>query len=149
MKNVYVALIAVIVITLVGVAAFWSMQDDSGDAAANQEETVQNGEELSEQGTEDEEVSGEIHTVAYDDTNGFSPDPITVQEGDTVVFRNNGSSDIWVASDDHPVHNDLPGFDAESGISPGEEYSYTFEESGTWGYHDHLNPNQTGTVIVE
>lgn len=56
---------------------------------------------------------------------------------------------MWVASDPHPQHSDLPEFDSLKAIPQGESYLYTFTQKGTWGYHDHLNPSALGTIVVE
>lgn len=85
--------------------------------------------------------------IAMTDT-GFSPATITVKAGTTVVFKNTGSDNHWPASNPHPVHTGLPGFDALKAITPGGTYSYTFTKAGTWGFHDHLHPNFTGSVVV-
>lgn len=86
--------------------------------------------------------------ITYDGS-GFSPKPITVKAGATVVFKNESSSDMWPASAPHPAHTDYPGFDALKPIKPSESYSFTFMRIGTWKYHNHLNPKQYGSVVVE
>ncbi len=79
---------------------------------------------------------------------GFSPQSVTVKAGTIVTWTNNSLGTARVASDPHPTHTDLPGLD--SGIlNPGASYSFTFIQIGRWGYHDHLSPSVTGTVIVE
>ncbi len=80
---------------------------------------------------------------------GFSPQSVTIASGTTVTFKNNGSASVWPASNPHPIHNGLPGFDAKAGIKPGETYSFTFTKTGTFGFHDHLNPSVGGTIIVQ
>lgn len=80
---------------------------------------------------------------------GFSPATLTVPAGTTVIFVNDGQAAHWPASVVHPTHEVLPGFDSKRGIATGDRYSYTFSETGTWRFHDHLNPQLTGTVIVE
>lgn len=86
-------------------------------------------------------------TVTYTDS-GFSPKEITIKAGDTVNFVNESSKSFWPASNPHPVHTDYPEFDAKKDISAGDTYSFKFEKVGTWGYHNHKNPSQIGTVIV-
>lgn len=95
-----------------------------------------------------EESSGEVVTVSMTDTE-FSPETITVTQGNTVKFVNNGQAPRWPASDVHPTHKGLPGFDASKGIATGDEYTFTFTKVGTWSFHDHLNPQLTGSVVVE
>lgn len=90
-------------------------------------------------------VSG--NTVTYTDT-GFTPATLTVKVGTVVTFMNQSSLDMWVASDPHPTHTDLPGFDEKQAVSNGVSYTYTFQKVGTWGYHDHKNPGMKGKVEV-
>jgi plastocyanin len=95
-------------------------------------------------------------TVTYTD-NGFSPAMITVKKGDTVVFKNAASDDMWVASNPHPAHTGYPTtggcrastFDSCKGIAPGSSWSFTFTVVGTWGYHNHLNAGEGGKVVVQ
>lgn len=86
-------------------------------------------------------------TVNYTD-NGFSPLKATVKKGTTVKFVNVSGSGMWVASDVHPTHQLLPGFDELKSAQKGGEYEYAFTKVGTWTYHNHVNPAVKGTVIV-
>lgn len=87
-------------------------------------------------------------TVSITDA-GFSPATLTVKAGTTVTFVNNGTGPHWPASDPHPIHTDLSGFDAKRGLNPGETYSFTFTTVGTHGMHDHLHPSAKGSIIVQ
>jgi len=88
---------------------------------------------------------------------GFSPNAISVKAGDAVTFVNRDSTLHWPASGTHPSHNDYPehggcigsAFDACKGLKAGESFAFTFNEKGTWHYHDHLNSGMEGTIIVE
>jgi len=82
-------------------------------------------------------------------SSGFSPSTLTIKAGDTVTFKNSCSKDVWPASDPHPTHSDYPAFDPGKAIPPGGEWSFTFTKVGTWGYHNHLQPGQIGTIIVQ
>lgn len=88
------------------------------------------------------------NTVTYTDS-GFSPSTLTVKKGDTVTFKNNASDDMWVASNPHPTHTDYPGFDVKRKMAPGEIYQFTFTKTGSWGYHNHTNPSERGTIVVQ
>lgn len=80
---------------------------------------------------------------------GFSPADITVRSGTQVVFKNTDTTAHLPASNPHPNHTDLPGFDALKGLTNGETYSFTFTKLGKWGFHDHLNPiKYRGSVTV-
>ncbi|MEX2012508.1 MAG: cupredoxin domain-containing protein [Patescibacteria group bacterium] len=86
-------------------------------------------------------------TVTYS-ASGFSPATLTVAKGTKVIFSNSASSGLWVSSDPHPTHTDYPGFDSQKSIANGQSYEFTFDRVGSWGYHNHFNPSQTGTIIV-
>lgn len=80
---------------------------------------------------------------------GFSPATVTIKKGTTVKFINKTSAKMSVASDPHPTHTNYPEFDQYKSDAKGKtEYDFTFEKVGTWGYHNHINPSETGTIIV-
>ena len=107
-------------------------------------------------------VSAGTFTIERKDT-GFVPQMITVKKGSTVNFVNKTSGgQTWPASAKHPTHTVYPGsniekcgtpeeegiFDACSGMNPGENFSFTFNEAGEWGFHDHLDATKSGKIIV-
>jgi plastocyanin len=88
-------------------------------------------------------------TVVEITDDGFEPSTLTVSSGDTVTFENKSSDDAWPASNVHPTHQLYPGFDAKKPLLSGESYSFTFTKAGSWGYHNHLEPDEQGTIVVE
>ncbi len=93
-------------------------------------------------------VTESVVEVNYDGS-AFSPSPVTIKVGTTVKFVNKSSEGMDVASNPHPTHTDYPGFDQGKSSSAGQnEYDFTFEKVGTWGYHNHLDPAQGGQVVV-
>ncbi len=96
------------------------------------------------------------NVVTYTDA-GYSPNPFKIEVGETVTFKNNSSQSMWTASGIHPTHALYPTtggclgstFDACKGIQPGDSWSFKFDIAGSWKYHNHLNPSNTGTIIVE
>lgn len=80
---------------------------------------------------------------------GFVPASLTVEAGTNVVWVNADSKLHRVASNPHPEHGDHPGLDSKESIEPDSDYGFTFEEPGTYNYHDHLNPTRNGTIIVK
>lgn len=109
-------------------------------------------------------VTGDLqfHTVSITDTN-FVPSTLTIKKGETVRFLSTGTVMRWPASDVHPSHTVYPGsalnkcgttakneiFDACKGIESGDFWEFTFNEIGSWNYHDHLSPSLGGTIKVE
>ncbi len=88
-----------------------------------------------------------METVRYTNT-GYEPPLLEIPLGTMVQFINESDDEMWVASNEHPAHTDLPTFD-QFGLSPkGSTYIYTFDEAGAWAYHDHINPEREGTVQV-
>ncbi len=106
-------------------------------------------------------TSGETHQVEMSST-GFSPQRLEIRVGDRVTFSVVGSGQYWPASNVHPTHEVYPGtsirkcgnaaegsiFDACRGLQQGSQFSFVFNEAGTWAYHDHLNPRLTGVIVV-
>lgn len=81
-------------------------------------------------------------------SSGFEPPTLTVEKGNKVIFRNDEIVDRWPASGDHPTHLSYPEFDPGKPIKSTEVWEFTFDELGTWEYHDHLYPEYEGTIIV-
>lgn len=94
--------------------------------------------------------------VVYSD-GGYLPDPLIVKKGTMVTFENATENPMWTASDQHPSHRLYPTrggclgstFDACVGTPPGGTWSFTFDIVGSWNYHNHLNPANGGTIIVQ
>lgn len=73
----------------------------------------------------------------------FDPASVTIKPGDTVKWE-------WEASLPHDVVSDDDAPEAyNSELITEGEYSYTYEEAGTYGYHCTPHPTMTGEVIVE
>lgn len=98
----------------------------------------------------------EGNAVIYTDA-GYSPEILKVGKGSAVTFKNQSSRSMWTASGGHPSHRAYPTtggcisstFDACEGIQPGESWSFGFDIPGTWDYHNHVRPGDTGIVIVQ
>jgi plastocyanin len=103
-----------------------------------------------------QEAPSDQNSVTYTDA-GYSPSVLVVKVGTTVTFKNLSLLSMWPASGSHPTHGDYPTtggclgstFDACKGIQPGDSWSFQFDRSGTWKYHDHLEPSHFGTIVVE
>lgn len=100
-------------------------------------------------------------TVVTHTSSGFEPGTVTIEKGETVVWRSE-TGNMQVASDQHPRHTEYSGTSraehCENGdqnsaafdqCSAGERFSFTFEKTGEWSYHNHVKSFQGGTVIVE
>ncbi|MBI2013346.1 MAG: hypothetical protein HYS87_00720 [Candidatus Colwellbacteria bacterium] len=92
-------------------------------------------------------LTNNVYIVELKD-DGFYPMEITVQKGDSVKFISDAYDYFWPASDPHPTHEFLGGFDPETAIERGESWAYTFNETGSWNYHDHIHVSFKGTINV-
>jgi plastocyanin len=81
---------------------------------------------------------------------GFSPSTLLVKPGTAVTWTNSDSQPHEVAADPYPKNNSIPGFDSTQVLQAHDSYSFKFEKSGTYHYHDQLNPLKLlGTVTVK
>lgn len=80
---------------------------------------------------------------------GFVPKTIKIKSGTKITFMNAGTREMWIASDPHPVHTGLKGFDQLKSTPKGGKYLYLFNNIGNFSYHNHVVPEDTGLIIVE
>lgn len=141
--------IAVIVLVLLGGYYVFTRQAQAPVTTDSPEAIVEPPDESLEETVETGEVmEKESVEVVYQD-GAFNPDTVTVQVGTPVRFVNGGDDEMWVASAPHPEHTDYPGFDQGEAVGNGGEYTFTFDNPGSWNYHNHENPTAFGTVVVE
>lgn len=79
---------------------------------------------------------------------GFSPNTIKVKAGANIVWINKSGTDANVSSADHPAHKVYQALNLGN-FKDGSSVQLRFDAPGTYNYHNHLNPGQTGTVVVE
>lgn len=94
-------------------------------------------------------VLGQVGAVSVYDGEQFNPSKMTIQKGQAVTFVNDGSESFWPASNIHPTHMIYPEFDAGKPLPVGSNWSFIFQKSGTWRFHDHMNPRAAGSITVE
>jgi plastocyanin len=80
--------------------------------------------------------------------NGYLPMNLTIKAGTTVTWINSSGADVTVNSNNHPTHLLYPPLNLGR-VSDGGSVSLRFDTPGTYGYHNHLNPSQTGIITVE
>lgn len=172
MSTSKVVLIIVIAIGLIagGLSFLPPPQEESYESnllekSGPSEEIVPSVNEVSEKSEVSEEKKEEVSKgseekkeIVIEYTNsGYSPNSLAVKKGDTIMWVNKSSRDMWPASAKHPTHEIYPqkggcigsAFDACGAIKPGSSWKFTFDIAGTWKYHDHLAPSYFGTIIVE
>jgi plastocyanin len=91
---------------------------------------------------------GEVYEVKYNGTS-YAPANLSINAGDTVVFKNDSTGSFWPASGPHPMHTDYPEFDAKKSLGAGQTFSFKFMKTGTWSFHDHLRSSARGSITVK
>lgn len=81
-------------------------------------------------------------------SDGFSPATLTVAVGTTVTIVNDSGDTVSFASNPHPTHTDHPFLNLGE-IAPGQSKTVKITAAGTLGYHDHLDPSMTGTIVAQ
>lgn len=141
-------LILVIIAALVVIVVLATGNGEDTPNVISEEEVVEMDETEDENELEEEfedEADMANVSISYTDS-GFTPANVTVQQGESVTWINESSGNMWVASDVHPTHELLSEFDQ---LGTGDVYSFTFEDTGEWTYHNHVNAGHTGTITVE
>lgn len=97
--------------------------------------------------TKIEETQLKEHNVEITSA-GYSPAVLSISVGDTVIWTYTGDKSSNVSSDPHPEHTDYPPLNLGM-FKAGATQSLTFDHPGTYGYHNHFNASQVGTIIVK
>src|SRR5690606_22569607 len=80
--------------------------------------------------------------------NSYSPNPITIQSGDTITWYNADtvSHTATSGSDTDPDEGQL--FDSDAILSK-QAYSLKFDDEGIYDYYCVYHPSMVGEIIVE
>lgn len=90
-----------------------------------------------------------VATIEIDNGN-FSPQTIHIKKGQSVLWINKDQAAHQVMANPYPTGSQLPSLNSSEPLAEGDSYTATFEESGTYSYHDKLSPVElNGVVIVE
>lgn len=76
---------------------------------------------------------------------GFSPKELNIKVGTKVIWENESGNPATVNSNNHPTHLLYPFLNLGE-FANGQSLSVVFDKAGKYGYHNHLNPTQTGTI---
>jgi plastocyanin len=71
---------------------------------------------------------------------GFVPANVTVNQDDSVTWKNNDTIDHQVVANGGQFASPI--------LNKGESYTFTFRSGGTFNYHDGLHPSLKGRVTV-
>lgn len=96
----------------------------------------------------DESANQAAAVIITYSNSGFSPKDITVKAGETIEVKNTSSRIVQFDSDPHPVHTDNRQLNIEF-IDPGKSKTFSITNTGTWGFHNHIDASETGKITVQ
>lgn len=160
--NKFIIIVIVAVVSLGGYFIFNSEYQPTSSAYKPSNEQIDPQPNINTQPLVVEVPTVNENVITYTDT-GYSPNTITIKNGETVTFKNESSKLMWPASAMHPDHILYSGtsldkhcpdttnsaFDACAEILVGAQWSFKFDKTGAWGFHDHLSPKNFGKITVE
>lgn len=150
----------IIALVVIGGGIWWfTAQPAEAPTSENDNEPALNGDNTTITDPSNGDNITTANTINYT-SSGFTPQTITVSQGESVTFVNESSGDMRVASAVHPSHAvyggttrsehcpdpDNTAFDQ---CQTSDTYTFTFDKAGEWNYHNHVNAGDTGTIIVE
>jgi plastocyanin len=136
-KRLVVAGIVVLVLITAAVTATMLWHNDNKNYSAKKS-TGTAGSEL---------PSGQVNVT----DKGFTPSTLKIKVGQSVTWVNLSGQAHRITEDPYTAATAPHGLDSQEPIANGESYTYTFDEAGTYTYHDHLNPTDNtfhGTIEV-
>jgi len=126
----------VVVILIIGAIAF-GLSRNSNKNTSNQNTPSS----ASSQSSQNNQSLTSTNSVTIQNF-AFTPGDITVKKGTTVTWTNNDSTAHSVNETDNQKGPD------SGDLNPGDKYSFTFNQSGTFKYRCNLHPEMLGTVTV-
>lgn len=86
-------------------------------------------------------------TIMYS-KQGFLPQTVTITKGTRVLWKNESGGVATVNSANHPTHQVYPPLNLGE-FNNNTAVQLVFDTPGTYSYHNHLNPAQSGVINVE
>lgn len=144
-KRIIIAVVAVLAVAAGAVAySLLVANKTSAPEAAHHDHNDGTHSHEGARATEDKDVAA---TITYDGS-AFTLSRSEVSAGSNVKITNDSSRALDFGSDPHPTHTDNPELNAGD-IPPHESKTITLEAKGEWGFHNHYNPSQRGSITVK
>jgi plastocyanin len=137
-----IALCAAVGLISLGVAGCGGSDDDGDSGSVTTTETTTESTEATTEAGDDSAPSGDAVRSAEVEIEDFAynPDPVTIEEGGKVIWKNRDSAPHTATADDGS-------FDTGT-IEEDKLKSETFKEPGTYSYICSIHPDMHGTVEV-
>ncbi len=159
MKKNTIILLTIVVLLIIGGLAYYYSGNNGSEGNTN---TQPNENQIVPAQVQNNPDGSKAYTIEMT-SSGFAPNNLEINKGDSVTWATKDSGSYWPASAMHPTHTVYPGsdikkcgtsdeesiFDACKALGEGESFTFTFNEEGSWGYHDHVNSGKFGKIIVK
>jgi plastocyanin len=145
----FAPILAIIAVLAIAGAAYMFTRPKAADTASSSAPQTVPADNSDNAATPSDETTDTAATtlITYDN-NGFTPANVTVKAGSQIMIINNSSGSLQFSSDPHPVHTDNPELNQVT-LTAGKSQTFTVTKTGTWGYHNHLNSGDKGTIVVQ
>ena len=145
--KIIISLVVLLIIVLGAVVIAGHKNNDTTTPTTNGNSSPSQTTNNTQQNNNATQTSTVAATISYTDS-GFEPASISVKTGDTVKITNKSNRPLQFDSDPHPAHTDETELNVGT-VSSGESMTFKVTKSGSWGYHNHLNPGDRGTIEVQ
>jgi len=92
--------------------------------------------------------SKNTETIVTITKTNFFPQTVKIKKGSRVTWSNESSEIHQIRSDPHPLDNRYAFLNTDARLMQNERITIVFEKSGTFTYHDELNPLKFNGVII-
>ena len=143
-KGIIIILItAAVAVALVFAYKNWNKPEPTNTTTQN---TTNNTSDQTQTEDTGQAETDQANLIEYDGNN-FTPNQLTVDAGTTITIKNLSSKNLQFDSDPHPAHTDNTELNVGV-VAPGQSKTFIITKKGTFGYHNHLNTSDTGTIVV-
>lgn len=102
--------------------------------------------------TQVSETTQSTRVIITYSSSGFSPSTVTAKSYGKITWVNKSDRQVKIGANPHPIHTgnkEVSGGEFTLDLQPGEEKTVVVSKVGTFGYHNHLNSSEEGTIVVE
>ena len=145
-------IIAVSAVAILAIIAFLFVnnsnknQNTTSDQSVTKTNDTSTQSEVPQSSSDNTEQAQSNVTITFN--NGFSPSRVTVASGGTVTVKNDSNREIQFDSDPHPSHTGNTELNLGT-VEAGESKTFNVNRTGSFGYHNHLDSSETGTIVVQ
>ena len=146
-KSTGIIITAVVIVLIgIGAAAYALLRPapESGSTEKTSTTTTQPSESTS---TPADEPDPLLPTIVFTD-DGFTQETYNFPAGTAIKVDNQSSMDMQFSSEDHPSHREHPELNMQL-LGAGESGTFTPPGAGTYGFHDHINDQFEGTLVIQ